>query len=95
MTTLKWLWPRVTRLRASELYVHKGEVLGAMTLRRDVPDIVKEQRKWYDWQPIKKFYVAGKSGERVPERGIWEGVVGSVVRGWGKPGQREKLLKKR
>lgn len=76
----------MTRLQAGELYIHKNQI-SAMTLRRNVPEAVYEARKWYDWKPLKRFYVAGKSG-KVAEEGVWENVVGCVIRGWNRSEKR-------
>jgi len=76
ITSIRWLWPRVTTLRASELYIHKNP-LGGMTLRREVPKNVWKEKKWYDWRPLKKFAVLGHGGKTV-EKGVWDGVVGSI-----------------
>ncbi|KAB8336846.1 hypothetical protein FH972_021154 [Carpinus fangiana] len=84
VTSLKWIWPRVTRLNASELYLHQGKLTGAMTLRREVPRHVQESRKWYAWRPIKKFYVGGKAGKKSAEPWVWDGVMGSIIRGFPK-----------
>lgn len=85
ITTLRWVFPRKTRLTAGELYFKEGAAgLGPATLRRNVPAEVGEAagRKWYAWRPLTRFYVAGKGGGKVGEKGIWEAVVGCVVRGW-------------
>ena len=92
ITTMKSPWSRVTRLRAKELYIHRGELLGTMTLRRNVPDFVIQESKWYDRRPVKKFYIAGRSVSNLPEKGVWEGFLGSIIRGWPKDGTRQKML---
>lgn len=81
ITSLRWIWPRVTRLRASELYIHKNQV-GAMTIRRNVPQAVKDARQWWQWQPLKQFYVAGKTGNTT-EKGVWEEVVACIAKNRG------------
>lgn len=92
LTTLRWIWPRVTRLRASELFIHKGEIIGAMTLRRQVPTVVLDQRRWWMWRPLSKFYVAGKSNGQVAEEGLWPSILSCVSRGWEQRNPRGKLL---
>ena len=83
IASIKWAIPRHERAKAGELYIQKGPVLGAMTLRRDVPSSAREHLKWYQRGPVKRYAVAGKTGPNVPERGLWEGVLGAVTRGWG------------
>lgn len=91
VTSIQWALPRYTRLRAGELYIHQGSMLGSMTLRREVPEAVRERRQWYHKRPIHKFLVAGKSGPDIPEPGAWEAVLGSILRGWGPKHQRQKI----
>jgi len=54
-----------------------------MTLRRNVPQAVLDARNWYDWRPLKRFYVSGKGG-KVAEEGVWGNVVGCLGKGWAK-----------
>lgn len=82
ITTLRWIWPRVTRLNVSELHIHKSQI-GAMTIRRTVPQNVLDGRQWWQWRPLKTFYVSGKGGKTV-ETGVWEEVVGCISKGWGR-----------
>ena len=90
MTTLRWIWPRVTRLKISELYVSANAV-GAMTIRREVPEVLK-QRPWWTWRPLKSFYVSGKSAGKIPEKGVWDETLQCITRGFEKPGLRGKLF---
>ena len=94
VTTLRWIWPRVTRLQASELRFHRGEILGAMTLRRGVPHKIMEDRSWWMWRPLRKFYVAGKSGGQMPEKELWPSILSCISKGWEKPSPMGKLLVK-
>ena len=87
---LKWVLPRQARVKASEMYIHQGGVTGAMTLRRQIPAFVNELRSWYDWKPMQKFYVTGKSGTR-EEQSVWQGVLASMARGWGRPNMRDRV----
>ena len=83
ITTLRFVFPRVTRLAAGELLFGKGVAgLGPLTLRRNVPEAVAAERKWWAWRPLKRFYVAGTGGGKLGEQGVWEAVVGSISRGW-------------
>lgn len=91
ITTLRWIWPRVTRLTAGELYLKSGAVTGAMTLRRRIPQTVLEQRKWWQWKPLSTFYVAGKGG-KTAEKGVWEEAMTSVSKGWGLK-ERARVMK--
>lgn len=91
VTSLKWIWPRVTRLSAGELYLHQGQLSGAMTLRREVPRHVLDSRKWFAWRPIKKFYVGGKAGKKSAEPWVWEGVIAAVARGYPKARTERRL----
>ncbi|KAL9091187.1 MAG: hypothetical protein Q9159_001604 [Coniocarpon cinnabarinum] len=91
ITSLKWFRPRTISLEARELFLHGGRISGAMTLRREVPKEVWERRNWYDWAPIKKFTVWGKSSKQIREAGVWEELLTNVVKGWDRT---EKLAKK-
>lgn len=88
--TVKLASIRQTRVRAEELYVH--EVMRAMNLRREIPERVRKEIKWYQRRPIKSFYVGGKSSNTTDEPGSWEGVIGSIVRGWGQRRPNNKVL---
>lgn len=81
ITTLKWIWSRVTRLRAGELSVSSG---APMIMRRTVPQEVLEAKTWYAYTPIKKFTVAGTSAKGLKEPEAWNGVLASIVRSWPK-----------
>jgi len=91
VTTLRWIWPRVTRLTAGELYLKSGKMTGAMTLRRQVPQTILNQRKWWQWRPLSTFYVAGKGGKTI-EKGVWEEVMSSVSKGWAQR-ERERIIR--
>ena len=91
ITSIRWALPRFTRLQAGELYIQQGSLVGSMTLRRDIPEAVKEQRRWYDKRLISKFLVAGKTGPDVPERGLWSAALESITRGWRANNQRQIL----
>ncbi|KAI9726370.1 MAG: hypothetical protein M1828_001644 [Chrysothrix sp. TS-e1954] len=90
VTTMRWIWPRVTHLRISELHID-ANAIGAMTIKREVPEALK-QRPWWTWRPLKSFYVAGKSAGKIPERGVWDETLQCIVRGWDKPGLRGKMF---
>lgn len=89
VTSVRWIWPRVTRLHASELYVHRSKI-GAMTIRRNVPEIVSAARQWWQWRPLTRFYVSGKGG-KTSEPGVWEQVIDCIVRASNKKDVRPKI----
>lgn len=66
-----------------------------MTLRREVPQRVLDERRWWAWRPLKKFYVAGESGGTVAERDVWQEVTASIARGWERRQAREKVVFKK
>lgn len=84
VTTLRWVWPRVTRLAVSELYIQQNRSRVTMSLRRNVPQYVWDERKWWHWLPEKGFFIWGPRGRGKPrENGIWSEVLEAVRRGWG------------
>ena len=89
VTSLRWIWPRVTRLHASELYIHQSQI-GAMTIRRNVPRVVAESRQWWQWRPLTRFYVSGKGG-KTTEPGVWEQVVGCISKASNKKDARPEI----
>lgn len=88
ITTLRFVFPRVTRVAGGELSFSNGVAgVGPLTLRRNVPEAAAAGRKWWAWKPLKRFYVAGMGGGKIAEQGVWEAVVGSIARGF-KEGRR-------
>lgn len=91
ITTLRWIWPRVTRLTAGELYIKSNAATGAMTLKRRIPKAVTDQRKWWQWRPLSTFFVSGKGG-RTAEKGVWEEVTTSISKGWAQK-DRDRVIR--
>lgn len=96
VTTLRWIWPRVTRLHLSELYIPEtglsGRMSGAMSLRRNVPQSVIDARRWYDYRPEKGFLVIGRSG-KVAEKFVWPEIMATARKGWLQQQARERAAK--
>lgn len=87
LTTIRWLFPRLSRMPVRELSFkdkRTGDRSISMRLKRDVPKSVYDERRWLAWRPIKKFLIGGPSHGKLPEQGIWEQVLGCISRGWEK-----------
>lgn len=58
-----------------------------MTVRRIVPQEVKDARRWFDWRPQKQFYVAGQS-DKTTESGVWDSVIAAIAKHKGPDAKR-------
>lgn len=93
ITAARWLWPRVTRLRVSELYIpNQPHRMGgssahllpnSFNIQRRVPQVVIDNKKWYQWRPEKGFLVSATNGSDIADSTMWPQLLSAIQKGWG------------